>query len=163
MTSPTLILPERSHVIASDLRAAIGVDKSKDDYSTLTAYAVDCEHLSDHASGDRARGVRGGHRRHGALCRTAGHPADAASRRDDLTGSANRVRHHSGRLAPESDSRAESRRGLARVQPGIVLAELNKQLARERSGYLVPIPRAGDMCKLGGMLATTHPVHNTLR
>ena len=41
MTSPTLILPERSHAVASDLRAALGVDKVKDDYSTLTAYAVD--------------------------------------------------------------------------------------------------------------------------
>ena len=41
MTAPTLILPERSHAIASDLRAMIGVDKVKDDYSTLTAYAVD--------------------------------------------------------------------------------------------------------------------------
>ena len=41
MTAPTLILPERSHAIASDLRAALGVDIVKDDYSTLTAYAVD--------------------------------------------------------------------------------------------------------------------------
>ena len=41
MTAPTLILPERSHAIASDLRVALGVDKVKDDYSTLTAYAVD--------------------------------------------------------------------------------------------------------------------------
>src|SRR5262245_66511689 len=41
MSAPTLILPERSHAIAADLRAAVGVDKVKDDYSTLTAYAVD--------------------------------------------------------------------------------------------------------------------------
>ena len=41
MTAPTLILPERSRAIASDLRAAIGAHKVKDDYSTLTAYAVD--------------------------------------------------------------------------------------------------------------------------
>ena len=40
----------------------------------------------------------------------------------------------------------------ARVQPGIVLAELNKQLARE--GLMFgPDPSSGDMCKLGGMLA----------
>ena len=41
MTAPTLILPDRSHAIASDLRAAIGAEKVKDDSSTLTAYAVD--------------------------------------------------------------------------------------------------------------------------
>lgn len=41
MTAPTLILPERSRAIAFDLRAAIGAEKVKDDYSTLTAYAVD--------------------------------------------------------------------------------------------------------------------------
>ena len=41
MTAPTLILPERSHAIASDLRATLGGDKVKDDYSTLTAYALD--------------------------------------------------------------------------------------------------------------------------
>src|ERR1041384_8880732 len=41
MTAPTLILPERSRAIASDLRGVIGAHKVKDDYSTLTAYAVD--------------------------------------------------------------------------------------------------------------------------
>ena len=41
MTAPTLILPDRSHAIASDLCAMIGAEKVKDDYSTLTAYAVD--------------------------------------------------------------------------------------------------------------------------
>jgi len=41
MTAPTLILPERSRAVASDLRAAIGAHKVKDDYSTRTAYAVD--------------------------------------------------------------------------------------------------------------------------
>ena len=41
MTAPTLILPDRSRAVASDLRVAIGAHKVKDDYSTLTAYAVD--------------------------------------------------------------------------------------------------------------------------
>jgi hypothetical protein len=41
MTAPTLILPERSHTMASDLRTVVGAEKVKDDYSTLTAYAVD--------------------------------------------------------------------------------------------------------------------------
>ena len=38
------------------------------------------------------------------------------------------------------------------VQPGIVLAELNKQLGR-RNLLFGPDPSSGDMCKLGGMVA----------
>ena len=49
----------------------------------------------------------------------------------------------------------------ARVQPGIVLAELNKQLARQ--GLLFgPDPSSGDMCKLGGMLANNSSGPHTL-
>ena len=76
MTSPTLILPERSLTcIASDLRAAIGVDKVKDDYSTLTAYAVDASiyRITPQAIVLVESEVRPWSR-HGALCRTAGHP-----------------------------------------------------------------------------------------
>ncbi|HET7057889.1 MAG TPA: FAD-binding and (Fe-S)-binding domain-containing protein, partial [Nitrospiraceae bacterium] len=50
----------------------------------------------------------------------------------------------------------------ARVQPGIVLAELNKQLARD--GIMFgPDPSSGDMCKLGGMLANNSAGPHTLR
>src|SRR5207253_11487449 len=50
----------------------------------------------------------------------------------------------------------------ARVQPGIVLAELNKQLGRD--GLLFgPDPSSGDMCKLGGMLANNSSGPHTLR
>ena len=50
----------------------------------------------------------------------------------------------------------------ARVQPGIVLAELNKQLGRQ--GLLFgPDPSSGDMCKLGGMLANNSAGPHTLR
>jgi FAD/FMN-containing dehydrogenase/Fe-S oxidoreductase len=48
------------------------------------------------------------------------------------------------------------------VQPGIVLAELNKQLGRQ--GLLFgPDPSSGDMCKLGGMLANNSSGPHTLR
>jgi len=48
------------------------------------------------------------------------------------------------------------------LQPGIVLAELNKQLARD--GLLFgPDPSSGDMCKLGGMLANNSSGPHTLR
>src|SRR5688572_33317487 len=50
----------------------------------------------------------------------------------------------------------------ARVQPGIILAEFNKQLARE--GLMFgPDPSSGDMCKLGGMLANNSAGPHTLR
>jgi FAD/FMN-containing dehydrogenase/Fe-S oxidoreductase len=50
----------------------------------------------------------------------------------------------------------------ARVQPGIVLAELNKRLARQ--GLMFgPDPSSGDMCKLGGMLANNSAGPHTLR
>jgi FAD/FMN-containing dehydrogenases len=48
------------------------------------------------------------------------------------------------------------------VQPGIVLAELNKELGRH--GLLFgPDPSSGDMCKLGGMLANNSSGPHTLR
>ena len=50
----------------------------------------------------------------------------------------------------------------ARVQPGIVLAELNKHLGRH--GLMFgPDPSSGDMCKLGGMLANNSSGPHTLR
>jgi FAD/FMN-containing dehydrogenase len=49
----------------------------------------------------------------------------------------------------------------ARVQPGIVLAELNKQLGR-RNLLFGPDPSSGDMCKLGGMLANNSAGPHTL-
>ncbi len=49
-----------------------------------------------------------------------------------------------------------------RVQPGMVLAELNKYLACH--GLLFgPDPSSGDMCKLGGMLANNSSGPHTLR
>ena len=50
----------------------------------------------------------------------------------------------------------------ARVQPGIVLSELNKQLARDRLMF-GPDPSSRDMCKLGGMLANNSSGPHTLR
>ena len=45
----------------------------------------------------------------------------------------------------------------ARVQPGMVLAELNKQLGRRHPLLFGPDPSSGDMCKLGGMVANKIP------
>ncbi len=50
----------------------------------------------------------------------------------------------------------------ARVQPGIVYAELNRSLAR--SGYMfAPDPSSGEMCKLGGMLGNNAAGPHTLK
>ena len=50
----------------------------------------------------------------------------------------------------------------ARVQPGIVLAEFNKQLAQFNLMF-GPDPSSGDMCKLGGMVANNSSGPHTLR
>ena len=162
MTAPTLILPERSRAIASDLRAAIGVDKVKDDYSTLTAYAVDASMyrlvpkavvLVD-SEEDIAATV--------AYAVSRGIPLTPRAAGTNLTGSAigAGIILDVSRLNRVLELNREER--WARVQPGIVLAELNKRLARD--GLLFgPDPSSGDMCKLGGMLANNSSGPHTLR
>ena len=162
MTSPTLILPERSHAIASDLRAAIGADKVKDDYSTLTAYAVDASiyRMTPKAvvlvesESDIAATVQYAVQR--------GIPLTPRAAGTNLTGSAigAGIILDVSRLNRVLELNCEER--WARVQPGIVLAELNKRLARD--GLLFgPDPSSGDMCKLGGMLANNSSGPHTLR
>ena len=162
MTAPTLILPERSHAIASDLRAALGAEKVKDDYSTLTAYAVDA---SIYRMQPKAVVLVESEEDIAATVRYAverGIPLTPRAAGTNLTGSAigagiildvsrlNRI------LEVNRDEQ------WARVQPGIVLAELNKQLSRQ--GLLFgPDPSSGDMCKLGGMLANNSSGPHTLR
>jgi FAD/FMN-containing dehydrogenase/Fe-S oxidoreductase len=162
MSGPTLILPERSHAIASDLRATLGTDKVKDDYSTRTAYAVDASiyRMTPQAvvlvesEEDIAATLQYAVRR--------GIPLTPRAAGTNLTGSAIGagiildVSHLNRVLELNQEER------WARVQPGIVLTELNKQLARE--GLLFgPDPSSGDMCKLGGMLANNSSGPHTLR
>jgi FAD/FMN-containing dehydrogenase len=162
MTAPTLILPERSHAIASDLRAALGADKVKDDYSTLTAYAVDASiyRMTPQAvvlvesEEDIAATVRYAVQR--------GIPLTPRAAGTNLTGSAigSGIILDVSRLNRVIELNREER--WARVQPGIVLAELNKELSR--GGLLFgPDPSSGDMCKLGGMLANNSSGPHTLR
>ena len=162
MTAPTLILPERSHAIASDLRASLGRDKVKDDYSTLTAYAVDASiyRLAPQAvvlvesEEDIATTVRYAVQR--------GIPLTPRAAGTNLTGSAigSGIILDVSRLNRVLELNRDER--WARVQPGIVLAELNKQLGRQ--GLMFgPDPSSGDMCKLGGMLANNSSGPHTLR
>jgi FAD/FMN-containing dehydrogenase/Fe-S oxidoreductase len=162
MAAPTLILPDRSRPIAADLRAQLGAEKVKDDSPTLTAYAVDAsiyrvvpkavvlvESEEDIAATVRYAAVRG-------------IPLTPRAAGTNLTGSAigSGIILDVSRMNRLLEVNREER--WARVQPGIVLAELNKQLARQ--GLLFgPDPSSGDMCKLGGMLANNSSGPHTLR
>lgn len=162
MSAPTLILPERSHAIAADLRAQLSSEKVKDDFPTLTAYAVDAsiyrmvpkavvlveseEDIAKTVSYAVARGI----------------PLTPRAAGTNLTGSAigAGIILDVSRLNRILEVNREER--WARVQPGVVLAELNKQLARQDLLF-GPDPSSGDMCKLGGMLANNSSGPHTLR
>lgn len=161
MTAPTLILPDRSRAIAADLRAQLGSEKVKDDFPTKTAYAVDASiyRMTPQAvvlvesEEDIAATVRYAVQR--------GVPLTPRAAGTNLTGSAigSGIILDVSRLNRILEVNREER--WARVQPGIVLAELNKQLARQ--GLLFgPDPSSGDMCKLGGMLANNSSGPHTL-
>ena len=157
-----LIMPDISRAVASDLRRLLGSDVVKDDEATKTAYAVDAsiyrmtpqavvlveseEHIQTVIRYAVSRGV-------GLTARAAG---------TNLTGSAigSGIILDVSRLHRILEVNREER--WARVQPGIVLAELNKQLARQ--GLMFgPDPSSGEMCKLGGMLANNSAGPHTLR
>ena len=157
-----LIMPDSSRAVASDLRRLLGSDVVKDDEPTKTAYAVDAsiyrmtpqavvlveseEHIQTVIRYAVSRGVA-------LTARAAG---------TNLTGSAigSGIILDVSRLHRILEVNREER--WARVQPGIVLAELNKQLARQ--GLMFgPDPSSGEMCKLGGMLANNSAGPHTLR
>ena len=162
MTAPTLILPERSRAIAADLKAKLGSEKVKDDRPTITAYAVDASiyRMEPQAvvlvesEEDIAVTIR--------YAASRGIPLTPRAAGTNLTGSAigSGIVLDVSRLNRILEVNREEQ--WARVQPGIVLAELNKQLGRD--GLLFgPDPSSGDMCKLGGMLANNSSGPHTLR
>ena len=162
MTTPALILPERSRAIAADLRALLGFDKVKDDRPTITAYAVDASiyRIEPQAvvlvesEDDIAATIR--------YAASRGIPVTPRAAGTNLTGSAigSGIVLDVSRLNRILEVNREEH--WARVQPGIVLAELNIQLARQ--GLLFgPDPSSGDMCKLGGMLGNNSSGPHTLR
>ena len=158
----TLILPQRSSGVAADLRALVGCDKVLSDGPSLTAYAVDA---SIYRMVPQAVALPEEERDIQAIVRYAterGVPLTARAAGTNLTGSA----IGSGIILDVSRMNRilEVNRGerCARVQPGVVLTELNKHLAK--SGLLFgPDPSSGDMCKLGGMLANNSSGPHTLR
>ena len=158
----TLILPDRSRAVARDLRHLLGSDLVKDDDPTKTAYAVDASIYrmepqavvlveSEH---DIAATVTYAVQR--------GIPLTPRAAGTNLTGSAigSGIILDVSRLNRILELNREER--WARVQPGIVLAELNKQVGRD--GLLFgPDPSSGDICKLGGMVANNSAGPHTIR
>ncbi|MGH7166831.1 MAG: FAD-binding and (Fe-S)-binding domain-containing protein [Nitrospiraceae bacterium] len=157
-----LVLPDKKRAVVADLRRALGSDKVKDDFPTLTAYAVDASiykivpqvvvlaESEDDIQQVLAYAVR------------TGVPVTPRAAGTNLTGSAigsgiildisrlNRI------LALNREAKT------VRVQPGIVYGELNRKLASH--GLMFgPDPSSGEMCKLGGMLANNSAGPHTLR
>ncbi len=161
-TAATLILPDRSRAIAADLRRLLGPDQVKGDVPTRTAYAVDASiyRIEPQAvvlvesEEDIATTIR--------YAVSRGIPVTPRAAGTNLTGSAigAGIILDVSRLNRILEVNREER--WARVQPGIVLAELNKQLSRYGSLF-GPDPSSGDMCKLGGMLANNSSGPHTLR
>ena len=160
-TSMTLILPNTSSAVASDLRHLLGSAKVQDDVPTLTAYAVDASIyrmtpkavvLAEHEA-DIDAVVR--------FAVAKGIPLTPRAAGTNLTGSAvgSGIILDVSKMNRILELNEEER--WARVQPGIVLAELNKQLGR-RNLLFGPDPSSGDMCKLGGMVANNSSGPHTL-
>jgi FAD/FMN-containing dehydrogenase/Fe-S oxidoreductase len=161
-TASPLIRPTKSHAVANDLRALLGSEKVKDDGPTLTAYAVDASiyRIPPQAvvlveSEDDIAATIG-------YARSRGIPLTPRAAGTNLTGSAigSGIILDVSRLNRILELNREEK--WARVQPGIVLAELNKQLSAQ--GLMFgPDPSSGDMCKLGGMVANNSSGPHTLR
>ncbi len=157
-----LVMPDTSRAVGSDLRKLFREDQIKDDHPTKTAYAVDASmYRMEPQAVALVESEDDIHR----LLRYAvarGIPVTARAAGTNLTGSAigSGIILDVSRLHRILETNREER--WARVQPGIVLAELNKQLARQ--GLMFgPDPSSGDMCKLGGMLANNSAGPHTLR
>ncbi len=161
-TSSPLIQPTKAHPVPKDLRALLGSEKVKDDMSTITAYAVDAgiyrippqAVVLVESEDDIATTI--------GYARSRGIPLTPRAAGTNLTGSAigSGIILDVSRLNRVLEVNREER--WARVQPGIVLAELNKQLSTH--GLMFgPDPSSGDMCKLGGMIANNSSGPHTLR
>jgi FAD/FMN-containing dehydrogenase/Fe-S oxidoreductase len=158
----TLVLPEKKHSIAGDLRRLIGSEKVRDDAPALTAYAVDASIYKIVPKAIVLAESEEDIQRVVDYAVRSGVPLTPRAAGTNLTGSAigSGIILDVSRLNRILEINREEQ--WARVQPGIVLAELNKRLARD--GVMFgPDPSSGDMCKLGGMVANNSAGPHTLR
>ncbi|HEV8540322.1 MAG TPA: FAD-binding oxidoreductase, partial [Nitrospiraceae bacterium] len=157
-----LLLPEKKRSVSADLRRAVGPDKVRDDFPTLTAYAVDASIYKivpqaivlAESEDDIHRVIE--------YAAARGVPVTPRAAGTNLTGSAigSGIILDISRLNRIVEINREER--WARVQPGVVYAELNRRLAPH--GLLFgPDPSSGDMCKVGGMLANNSSGAHSLR
>ena len=161
-TGMTLILPQKSNSLARDLSKLLGRDQVRADWATLTAYSVDASIYKippqvvvlpeNEADIDVVVDYAVSH----------GVPLTPRAAGTNLTGSA----IGSGIIIDISKMNrlleVNPQEQWARIQPGLVLTELNKMLAP--TGLMFgPDPSSGDMCKLGGMLANNSSGPHTLR
>lgn len=157
----TLVLPDKSTSVVRDLRRILGNAKVQNDTPTLTAYAVDA---SIYRMTPQAVVLVETEEDIEAVIRFAvarGIPLTPRAAGTNLTGSAIGAGIVLDVSRMNRILEVNEAEGWARVQPGIVLAELNKQLSR-RTLMFGPDPSSGDMCKLGGMLANNSAGPHTL-
>ena len=141
-----LVLPKKKAAVGIDLRRILGNDKVKDDAPTLRAYAVDASIYritpqvvvfpKSERDIEQVLGF--------AVERSI--PLTTRAAGTNLTGSAigSGIGLDISHLNRIIELNREEK--LVRIQPGIVLNELNKQLAP--SGLMFgPDPSSGDMCK----------------
>lgn len=158
----TLGVLERTRPIAGDLRRLIGSEKVRDDAPALIAYAVDASIYKIVPKAVVLAESEEDIQRVVDYAVRAGVPLTPRAAGTNLTGSAigSGIILDVSRLNRILEVNREEQ--WARVQPGIVLAELNKRLAGH--GVMFgPDPSSGDMCKLGGMLANNSAGPHTLR
>ena len=157
-----LVRPDKRSNIGTDLSRLLDPAKVKDDGATLRAYAVDASiyRLTPQVVVLPEREADIDLVMEYAVPR--GIPLTARAAGTNLTGSAigSGIIVDVSRLNRILEVNPEEK--WARVQPGIVLNELNAQLAS--TGLMFgPDPSSGEMCKLGGMLANNSSGPHTLR
>ncbi len=157
-----LVLPGKTHPVTADLRRAIGPEKVKDDFPTRTAYAVDASIYKITPQAVVVAESESDIQTVVDYAARTGVPVTPRAAGTNLTGSAigSGIILDISRLNQILELNQEEK--WARVQPGIVYAELNKRLASSNLLF-GPDPSSGDMCKLGGMLGNNSSGPHTLR
>ena len=157
-----LVMPDKKLPIAADLKRLIGSEKIRDDAPALTAYSVDAGMYKIPPQAIALVESEDDIQRVVSYAVRSGVPLTPRAGGTNLTGSAigSGIILDVSKLNRILEVNREEK--WARVQPGVVLAELNKRLAGH--GLMFgPDPSSGEMCKLGGMLANNSAGPHTLR
>ena len=157
-----LVLPEKKTSLGLDLAKLLSPEQVKWDWATLKAYSVDASIYKispqvvvlPHTEADIDLVVD--------YVVKVGVPLTPRAGGTNLTGSAigPGIIVDISRMNQVVEINQEEQ--WARVQPGLVLAEFNTQLAPMGLMY-GPDPSSGEMCKLGGMLANNSSGPHSLR